>query len=313
MDKNNVNMYIMNNSKYFPADKIEFVRGKIASMNEDQYMAIASIELKDPSTMLLVSIFGGGLGIDRFMLGDVGKGILKLILTGGCIGLIWWIIDITSIKERTCELNFNNFMKQVSMLMNTQMFSSQGEQTSHEPSVSNSSVNTIALSNQQINTVSPAPETPQAPVKTHEPAVSNQQINTVSPAPAVKTHEPAVSNQQINTVSPAPETPQASVKTYEPIVGLDTDVLVKRAFLFLEDDNFSEADRYLEQALNQDPENSRAYLGKLMVEKRVHNTDELVKLAQPLDDNKFFKRALRFANDEEKANLQAYAEASRSV
>ena len=285
-------MYIMNNSKYFPADKIEFVRGKIASMNEDQYMAIASIELKDPSTMLLVSIFGGGLGIDRFMLGDVGKGILKLILTGGCIGLIWWIIDITSIKERTCELNFNNFMKQVSMLMNTQMFSSQGEQTSHEPSVSNSSVNTIALSNQQINTVSPAPETPQAPVKTHEPAVSNQQINTVSPAP---------------------ETPQASVKTYEPIVGLDTDVLVKRAFLFLEDDNFSEADRYLEQALNQDPENSRAYLGKLMVEKRVHNTDELVKLAQPLDDNKFFKRALRFANDEEKANLQAYAEASRSV
>ena len=103
------------------------------------------------------------------------------------------------------------------------------------------------------------------------------------------------------------------VNAAEPIVGLDTNVLVKRAFLFLEDDNFSEADRYLEQALNQDPENSRAYLGKLMVEKRVHNTDELVKLAQPLDDNKFFKRALRFANDEEKANLQAYAAASRSV
>ena len=164
------------------------------------------------------------------------------------------------------EFNFNNFIKQVSIFMNMQTFNSQGEQTFYKASVSNSPVNTIA-----------------------------------------------VSNQHIDTVSSAPETPQATVKTYEPIIGLDTDVLIKRAFIAIEDGKFDDADRYLEQALNQDPENSRAYLGKLMVEKRVHNTDELVKLAQPLDDNKFFKRALRFANDEEKANLQAYAAASRSV
>ena len=41
---------------------------------------------------LLLSIFLGTLGIDRFYLGKIGTGILKLITFGG-FG-IWWIIDI---------------------------------------------------------------------------------------------------------------------------------------------------------------------------------------------------------------------------
>ena len=41
---------------------------------------------------LLLSIFLGELGIDRFYLGKVGTGILKLVTLGG-FG-IWWLIDI---------------------------------------------------------------------------------------------------------------------------------------------------------------------------------------------------------------------------
>ncbi len=43
-------------------------------------------------TAMLLSIFLGGLGIDRFYLGYVGLGILKLI-TGGGFG-IWALIDV---------------------------------------------------------------------------------------------------------------------------------------------------------------------------------------------------------------------------
>ena len=41
---------------------------------------------------LLLSIFLGTLGIDRFYLGKIGTGVLKLVTAGG-FG-IWWIIDI---------------------------------------------------------------------------------------------------------------------------------------------------------------------------------------------------------------------------
>jgi TM2 domain-containing membrane protein YozV len=41
---------------------------------------------------LLLSIFLGELGIDRFYMGYIGLGILKLI-TGGGFG-VWWLIDV---------------------------------------------------------------------------------------------------------------------------------------------------------------------------------------------------------------------------
>lgn len=49
-------------------------------------------EKKDFLVTLLLSILVGGLGVDRFYLGYIGLGVLKLITGGGCG--IWYIIDI---------------------------------------------------------------------------------------------------------------------------------------------------------------------------------------------------------------------------
>lgn len=50
------------------------------------------MEKKNQLVALLLSIFLGGIGADRFYLGYVGIGILKL-LTGGLFGILY-IIDI---------------------------------------------------------------------------------------------------------------------------------------------------------------------------------------------------------------------------
>lgn len=55
------------------------------------------IGMKSKATALILSVLVGGLGIDRFYLGYIGIGVVKL-LTAGCLGVLW-IIDIVNIAS----------------------------------------------------------------------------------------------------------------------------------------------------------------------------------------------------------------------
>jgi TM2 domain-containing membrane protein YozV len=63
----------------------------------------SSTSIKDPTTSLIVSILAGSLGIDRFIIGDTGLGIGKLLTCGG-FG-IWAIVDWFMIQKATREKN----------------------------------------------------------------------------------------------------------------------------------------------------------------------------------------------------------------
>ena len=108
MDQQKVDMYIMTNQKYFPEEKIIFLKDKLRTMDEEKFTLVSAVELKDPTVILLVSLFLGVLGIDRFMLGETGMGILKLLTAGGC-GILA-IIDWFTVSKKAKELNFNRLM-----------------------------------------------------------------------------------------------------------------------------------------------------------------------------------------------------------
>ena len=84
--------------------------------------------------------------------------------------------------------------------------------------------------------------------------------------------------------------------------------LLKRAFMFLEDGEFDRADEFCEQALNQDPENVQAYLGKLLAELHVSKKEKLINCPKPFDTGSNYKKLLRFADDKLKAELLGYIE-----
>jgi TM2 domain-containing membrane protein YozV len=59
--------------------------------------------MKDRNTVLLLSVLLGTMGVDRFYIGDMGMGLLKLFTFGLC-GVLW-LIDIFTIRGKVDDAN----------------------------------------------------------------------------------------------------------------------------------------------------------------------------------------------------------------
>lgn len=109
MEQSKIDLFIATNSDKFASEKLMLIREKLETLSDDKFMLLQSINYQNPSTLLLISIFLGACGVDRFMLGDTGLGVLKLLTCGGCG--IWTIIDWFMVQDKTKEMNFNKFMQ----------------------------------------------------------------------------------------------------------------------------------------------------------------------------------------------------------
>ena len=89
-----------------------------------------------------------------------------------------------------------------------------------------------------------------------------------------------------------------------PSSGSNTEPLLKRAFIFLEDGDFKSADEYCEKVLDINPECAEAYLGKLMAELNVKKRNKLRDCELPFDTNDNYKKIMRFGDENLKAQLQ---------
>lgn len=103
MDAQKVDMFIMTNGRFFESHQINAIRNRLLETDDSKWAMISTIQFKDPTTILIVSLLAGTLGIDRFMIGDTGLGVGKLLTCGG-FG-IWAIIDLFMIQQATREKN----------------------------------------------------------------------------------------------------------------------------------------------------------------------------------------------------------------
>lgn len=88
----------------------------------------------------------------------------------------------------------------------------------------------------------------------------------------------------------------------------DTSPLLKRAFMFLEDRNWQEADEYCEKVLDRNPECAEAYLGKLMAEMHVQKQELLKNCEESFEKNGNYLKAVRFGSKELQTALKGYIE-----
>ncbi len=89
-------------------DEMVFVQGLIKDMDDNKAQMFANSyrpRRKDPTTMLIVVLLGflGFAGIHRFLIGQIGMGLLYLFTVGFCY--IGTIIDLINIKKMTFAYN----------------------------------------------------------------------------------------------------------------------------------------------------------------------------------------------------------------
>ena len=92
-----------------PEDKLVMLRNKLVTVPDNRVDEILCAQLHNPTHILLFSIFLGGIGVDRFMIGDVGLGVAKLLFGWITFG-IWPLVDIFISYKKAKEKNFNKIM-----------------------------------------------------------------------------------------------------------------------------------------------------------------------------------------------------------
>ena len=109
MEQSRVDQFMSSMTDKFPSTHIMAIRSQLEKLDDTRFGGLQALDYKNPTTLLIVSLFLGGLGVDRFMLGQTGLGVAKLLTCGGFY--IWTVIDWFTISGKTKEYNYNLFMQ----------------------------------------------------------------------------------------------------------------------------------------------------------------------------------------------------------
>ena len=111
MEASKIDMYAGTMYAYFNPTDIPLIKSSLEKIDNEELIIFQSLDFKSPTVAIVLSILLGCFGIDRFYIGNILLGVLKLITFGG-LG-IWTIIDWFFIIDATRKSNLNKFMNQV--------------------------------------------------------------------------------------------------------------------------------------------------------------------------------------------------------
>lgn len=121
MEKNKVHAIMMQYRDLIDPENLPTLKNALERVDDSVYEELLLVPTKSPITTILLSVFCGGFGVDRFYLGDVGLGVTKLLLitllaipTFGLIS-IWSLLDIYFCYRKAKEINFKNVMQRLAM------------------------------------------------------------------------------------------------------------------------------------------------------------------------------------------------------
>ncbi|HEM3683248.1 TPA: TM2 domain-containing protein [Streptococcus suis] len=119
--------YVFSKSSYLPSDKLILLQKELEDLDEGALNALMMVDMRQPLVALVLAIFFGEFGVDRFYIGDKRLGFAKLIAFGVSfitlfiligfllfMGLyIWKFIDCFLIMKACKEENYQRLMNQI--------------------------------------------------------------------------------------------------------------------------------------------------------------------------------------------------------
>lgn len=103
MESSKIDQFFTNNQECFAQKDWDLLRTQLEAADDSTWQLLSTLRIKDPQTTLMLSIFGGPIGVDRFYLEQPLLGWLKTLTCGGV--LIWALVDVFYVKHAAYEYN----------------------------------------------------------------------------------------------------------------------------------------------------------------------------------------------------------------
>lgn len=110
MNNENVRQAMATIGESVSSEKKIFLKRRLESADDKKIDELMTLDLYNPTHILLFSVFLGSLGIDRFLIKDTGLGVAKLLFGWATCG-IWPLIDIFISYKKAKDKNLNKILE----------------------------------------------------------------------------------------------------------------------------------------------------------------------------------------------------------